>query len=159
MMDEKLIKYYESVFHIKKERVQELINELAKDVVDRILREEIENNEYVIESIYQIGKTEDERLFLAYFIGGIKQSILATNLISILVETLIKKSMNEFFETATFYSKLPNLFLDELTSNLGFPDDETFNDKKMVEKVLLANKKLHDLIKKVMEERDENDTK
>lgn len=156
-MDEEILKYYEDVFNIKRERVEELINEFAKETIDRILREEVAD-EYIIENIYQIGKTEDERLFLAYLIGGIRQTVLATKLISMLAETLINKNIASFMESMSFYTQLPNVFWNELSDKLAVPDYKKLieKDKDILEKMLLANKKLDDLIRRMKDDEKHN---
>jgi len=111
--------FYEDTFNIKKERVQELINDMAIEIVDRTLRNE-RKNEYVIESIYQLGKTEDERLFLAFFMGGVMQIMSATNKIAMLVDTMIKRNMRDI----VLYQQMPDAFFSEMSENMGVPDFE-----------------------------------
>ena len=140
-MNEKTLEEYEKVFGIKKERVQELINELAKDIIERTLRDETDD-EYLTESIYQIGKTEDERLFLAYFIGGIRQTVFATSLMSKLEDVLIERDMR--------FRGITEAFWNDMSNNLGEPDFEQIEkkDRHIFEKAFLASKKIKELIRK-----------
>jgi len=120
------LKFYEKLFCIKKERIQELINLLMKEVVERITRGEV-YNEYIIESIYQIGKTEDERLFLAFFFGE-------TRMLYIAFYTIAKETKN---------------MVETLQRMTGQPDfEKLFRDRDFCINYFLAGKIIDDIIKK-----------
>lgn len=148
-MNENWLRYYENIFNINKKRIKELINTFAKDVVERILREEL-IEEYIIETIYQIGKTEDERLFLAFLMGGIKQTVFARIIMGMIVEKLIEINTETFTKNMNFYMQLTDVFWEKLSNKLGTPDfDELLKeDKDFIKKMFLASKKLGELEKR-----------
>jgi len=143
--------FYEDTFNIKKERVQELINDISKEVIDRTLRNE-RKNEYVIESIYQIGKTEDERLFLAFFMGGVMQIMSATNKIAMLVDTMIKRNMRDI----SLYQQMPDAFFSEMSENVGVPDFEMIyrKDNQIFDKMNEVIDKISEILS---EDEDKNE--
>lgn len=148
-MNENWLRYYENIFNINKKRIKELINTFAKDVVERILREEL-IEEYIIETIYQIGKTEDERLFLAFLMGEIKQTVFARIIMGMIVEKLIEINTETFTKNMNFYMQLTDVFWEKLSNKLGTPDfDELLKeDKDFIKKMFLASKKLGELEKR-----------
>lgn len=155
-MDEKVLERYENLFNIKKERIEELINEFAKEGIEGILRDEL-HNEYLIEIIYRVGKTEDERLFLAYLVGGMTQRVRATMMMSELQDALIRRISDFFANNMQLYVQLRDAFWEELANYLGTPDLDKIleKDRNFEEKLYFAKKKLMDELKKWREENDE----
>lgn len=122
-MNDKLLKFYEDAFGVKKERIEKIVNEFTKKSLERDLNGETDDV-IIIKDIYKIGKTEDERLFLAFYMGGARQIILAMDLIESIIPS----------------KELKKKIWNRLSNNVGKPD---------IDKLVREDKEFAELIKEL----------
>lgn len=141
-MTDELFEFYGNTFNIEKNRIKELISEFAIETLNRAFKNELDNPEYTIEVIYQVGKTEDERLFLSFYVGEIRQTMYAIQLLSNETKKLVDiiKDAPEPINKDTYISLITLLvkyIITMLQENVGEPDYDNIlkKDKDFFNKI------------------------